>query len=64
MFGLEEELKDKIEKLEKTVSLQEEMINLLEGQVVDLTMMSKIELGDDVIAEIRRIKESIKQNAK
>ena len=26
---------------------------------IDLTMMSKIELGDDVIAEIRRLKELI-----
>jgi hypothetical protein len=32
------------------------LIELLFNQVVDLTMMSKIELGDDVIAEIKRLK--------
>lgn len=30
---------------------QEEYINLLRSQVIDLSMMSKIELGDDVIKE-------------
>jgi hypothetical protein len=35
------------------------LIEVLMNQVVDLTMMSKIELGDDVIAEIRRLKELI-----
>jgi hypothetical protein len=38
---------------------KDELIDLLTSQVVDLTMMSKIELGDDVIAEIRRLKEII-----
>ena len=28
----------------------------LRNQIMDLTMMSKIELGDDVIAEIKRLK--------
>ena len=32
------------------------LIEILETQVVDLSMMSKIELGDDVIAEIKRLK--------
>jgi len=36
-----------------------ELIQLLEGQIMDLTIMSKIELGDDVILEIRRLKEII-----
>lgn len=40
-------------KLELT---QKKLINLLESQIVDLTMMSKIELGDDVIIEIQRLK--------
>jgi len=31
----------------------------LYSQVIDLTMMSKIELGDDVIAEIKRLNEII-----
>jgi len=35
---------------------KDELINVLYSQVVDLTMMSKIELGDDVIAEIQRLK--------
>jgi len=35
------------------------LIDLLYSQVVDLTMMSKIELGDDVIAEIRKLKQII-----
>jgi hypothetical protein len=33
-----------------------QLIEILETQVVDLSMMSKIELGDDVIAEIKRLK--------
>ena len=37
-----------------------ELINLLFCQIMDLTTMSKIELGDDVIAEIRRLKDVIK----
>jgi hypothetical protein len=37
-----------------------ELINLLFCQIMDLTAMSKIELGDDVIAEIRRLNEIIK----
>ena len=36
-----------------------ELIEVLMNQVADLTMMSKIELGDDVIAEIVRLKEII-----
>ena len=40
---------------------QDELINLLYSQVIDLTMMSKIELGDDVITEIRKIKSEIAQ---
>ncbi len=35
---------------------KDKLIELLWTQVVDLTMMSKIELGDDVIAEVRRLK--------
>jgi hypothetical protein len=38
---------------------KDQLIELLMGQVIDLTMMSKIELGDDVIAEIKRLKEII-----
>ena len=39
-----------------------ELIKVLYSQVVDLTMMSKIELGDDVIAEIKRLKNIINEN--
>jgi hypothetical protein len=35
------------------------LIELLYIQMIDLSLMSKIELGDDVIAEIRRLKEII-----
>jgi hypothetical protein len=45
----------------KLEEAQQELIDLLTSQVVDLTMMSKIELGDDVIAEIKRIREKIKK---
>lgn len=38
---------------------QQKLIELLENQIMDLTMMSKIELGDDVIAEIKRLKDVI-----
>lgn len=39
--------------------LVQELITLLENQIMDLTLMSKIELGDDVIAEISRLKSLI-----
>jgi hypothetical protein len=35
---------------------KDELIKVLYSQVMDLTMMSKIELGDDVIAEIKRLR--------
>ena len=38
------------------MAAQQELIIVLYSQVVDLSMMSKIELGDDVIAEIKRLK--------
>jgi hypothetical protein len=41
---------------------KDKLIEVLMNQVVDLTMMSKIELGDDVIEEIKRLKEIINQN--
>ena len=40
---------------------QNELINLLRNQVVDLSMMSKIELGDDVIQKWTRLKEEIEE---
>jgi len=43
---------------------KDELIELLYSQVIDLTMMSKIELGDDVIEEIRRLRSIINQKQK
>jgi predicted HAD superfamily Cof-like phosphohydrolase len=40
---------------------QDELIELLYGQVMDLTIMSKIELGDDVIEEFRTLRSEITQ---
>ena len=34
---------------------QSELIDLLKGQVIDLSLMSKIELGDDVVKEWNRL---------
>ena len=38
-----------------------DLIELLEGQVIQLTIMSKIELGDDVISEIKKLKQIINE---
>jgi hypothetical protein len=35
---------------------KDELIKVLESQVMDLSMMSKIELGDDVIDRIIKLK--------
>jgi hypothetical protein len=35
------------------------LIKVLYSQVMDLSIMSKIELGDDVIAEIKRLQDII-----
>ena len=54
--------KRKMTPLEKK---QEELIKVLYGQVIDLSLMSKIELGDDVAAEIRKLRyqiENLKTN--
>jgi hypothetical protein len=40
---------------------KDQLIDLLYSQVVDLSMMSKIELGDDVIAEIKRLKDILNE---
>lgn len=46
---------------ETTIKLQQELIDLYEQQIMDLTIMSKIELGDDVIEEIKRLKNLINE---
>jgi len=38
---------------------QEELIKVLYGQMIDLSLMSKIELGDDVISKIRELQNNI-----
>ena len=48
--------------MDEIIKTQDELINLLETQIVDLVMMSKIELGDDVIEEIQRLKKLINLN--
>ena len=49
----------KIEELKQIIETQNSLIDLLYSQVVDLTMMSKIELGDDVIEEIKLLKSKL-----
>lgn len=44
---------------EETIKVQQELINLLFCQIMDLTVMSKIELGDDVISEVKRLQDII-----
>ena len=49
---------------ETIIKLQQELLKLYESQIVDLTIMSKIELGDDVIEEIRRLKQLINEQSR
>jgi len=49
----------KIEELKQIIETQKSLIDLLYSQVVDLTMMSKIELGDDVLEEIKLLKSKL-----
>ena len=57
----QEELQNFPQMISTKMAAQQELINLLYSQVVDLSMMSKIELGDDVIAEIKRLKAIINE---
>ena len=57
----EEELQNFPQMMSSKMAAQQQLINLLYSQVMDLTMMSKIELGDDVIAEIKRLNEIINE---
>lgn len=47
--------------MNELTKLQQELILLYESQIMDLTVMSKIELGDDVIDEIKRLKTAISE---
>jgi len=38
------------------IAAKDELLKIYESQIMDLTMMSKIELGDDVITEVLRLK--------
>jgi hypothetical protein len=49
---------------EIVIKVQQELISLLYSQVVDLSMMSKIELGDDVIEEIKRLRAIIDEQSR
>ena len=55
----EEELQNVPQMISAKLAAQQQLIELLMDQVTDLSIMSKIELGDDVIAEIKRLKEII-----
>lgn len=48
-----------IKDLNKLSYLQDELIKVLLIQTMDLSMMSKIELGDDVLLEIKRLQREI-----
>jgi hypothetical protein len=48
-------IEEELQMISTKIAAQQQLIDLLTSQVIDLTMMSKIELGDDVIEEIRRL---------
>jgi hypothetical protein len=52
--------KHKTMNKDEIIAIQKELIDLLMSQVIDLSMMSKIELGDDVLDEIKRLKNLLK----
>ena len=52
---------EKHEILEELTIVQEELIDILNDQVIQLSIMSKIELGDDVIKAISDIKKRINE---
>jgi hypothetical protein len=57
-----EELQNVPQMISEKMAAQQQLIEVLMNQVIDLSMMSKIELGDDVIKEIKRLQEIINQN--
>lgn len=58
----EEELQNVPQMISEKMAAQQQLIRVLMNQVVDLTMMSKIELGNDVMEEIKRLKEIINKD--
>ena len=57
-----EELQNVPQMISEKMAAQQQLIEVLMNQVIDLSMISKIELGDDVIEEIKRLQEIINQN--
>lgn len=57
-----EELQNVPQMISEKMAAQQQLIEVLMNQVIDLSMMSKIELGDDVIEEIKRLKEIINKD--
>lgn len=55
----EQDLQNVPQMISAKMAAYQQLINLLYSQVIDLSMMSKIELGDDVIAEIKRLNDII-----
>jgi len=55
----DKELQNLPQMISTKMAAQQQLINLLYSQVMDLTLMSKIELGDDVIDEIKRLQNII-----
>ena len=54
-------VKYKLTEVEK-FDAKEALLEIFKNQVMDLSLMSKIELGDDVIAEINRLNKIINSN--
>lgn len=50
-----------LETLKLKEDTKSKLLELYESQIMDLTMMSKIELGDDVIEEIVKLKKIINE---
>lgn len=63
-FKFKDMKSDKIEELVQMIETQNELIDVLYSQMVDLTMMSKIELGDDVIKKINELQSKLKPKLK
>ena len=61
-FELGDDVSDWVDGVDIVDEAKSDLIHLLETQIIDLVMMSKIELGDDVIAEIARLKAIINEN--
>ena len=55
----EEIMKDTPNNIIEIILTQQELIHVLGTQMVDLIMMSKIELGDDVLVKIKDLEERL-----